>query len=123
MINRIASVSIYVDDQQRALEFWQNLGFEVRKDDENNGHRWLEVAAPGSETSLSLYPKKLADGKRKSFPIVFLCDNIDYLWKEMREKGVEFKQEPTRINSENFAVFLDEDGNEFVLEEAKRQKS
>ena len=31
MIQRIATVAVYVEDQDRALEFWRDLmGFEVR---------------------------------------------------------------------------------------------
>ncbi|MBI4174666.1 MAG: VOC family protein [Candidatus Aenigmarchaeota archaeon] len=120
MISRIASVTIYVDDQRRAADFWQNLGFEVLTDnDMGNGFRRIEVAAPGSETSLSLYPKKLMHGAQPSTSIVFVCENLDYLWKEMKEKGIAFKQEPTLMQRGNFAVFLDDDGNEFVLKQEK----
>lgn len=117
MITKIANATIYVDDQQKALDFWQNLGFEIRADnDMGNGFRWIEVAPPGAETCIAIYPKQLMPD-RNSSSVVFVCDNVQEMWREMKEKGVQFKEEPKKMPWGTFAIFQDEDGNEFVLKE------
>lgn len=61
MIKKIATQAVYVTDQLLALKFWtEKLGFEKRTEiDMGNGSSWLEVAPPGAETCLVLYPRKL----------------------------------------------------------------
>jgi catechol 2,3-dioxygenase-like lactoylglutathione lyase family enzyme len=60
-VTRVGTVIVPVADQDRALAFYRDaLGFEVRIDGSfGDGERWLEVAPPGSATSLALVP---ADG-------------------------------------------------------------
>src|ERR1035437_3990344 len=57
-ITRITSVStigIPVQDQSRALQFYtEKLGLEVRIDTVFGRERWIEVAPPGSTTTLAL---------------------------------------------------------------------
>ena len=59
-INNIGVVMFTVADQDAALAFYtEKLGFEVRGDSrfgENDEHRWLEVAPPGSTARLALNP-------------------------------------------------------------------
>lgn len=52
----VHTVAIPVTDQDRALAFYtETLGFEVRMDGElQEGFRWIEVAPPGSATSVAL---------------------------------------------------------------------
>jgi lactoylglutathione lyase len=56
-VTAVRTVAIAVTDQDRALRFYGDLlGCEVRRDVwvEQMGARWLEVAPPGSATSLAL---------------------------------------------------------------------
>jgi catechol 2,3-dioxygenase-like lactoylglutathione lyase family enzyme len=59
-VNNIGVVMFAVADQDAALAFYtEKLGFEVRGDSrfgENDEHRWLEVAPPGSTARLALNP-------------------------------------------------------------------
>ncbi|MFD4993483.1 VOC family protein [Cellulosimicrobium cellulans] len=52
----VHTVAIPVADQDRALAYYTGtLGFEVRMDGElQEGFRWIEVAPPGSATSVAL---------------------------------------------------------------------
>ena len=57
MIKRVATVSVYVNDEDKALDFYVNkLGFDKREDQpmDDQGHRWIEVAPPGAETRVVL---------------------------------------------------------------------
>jgi catechol 2,3-dioxygenase-like lactoylglutathione lyase family enzyme len=55
-ITSVRTVAIPVSDQQRAVDFYLGaLGFEKRLDAAfGPGLRWVEVAPPGSSTSLAL---------------------------------------------------------------------
>jgi lactoylglutathione lyase len=118
MINNIATVGVYVDDQPAAEKFWTaKVGFEVKnKKDMGNGLYWLEVAPKGAETALVLFPKKLMPNYAELKPsIVFTCKDIESVCKELKNQGVAFKDELTDLPWGKFASFLDEDGNEFGL--------
>ena len=55
-ITQVGTVGIPVRDQERALEFYlDKLGFETRMDGSfGEGQRWIEVAPPGSTTTIAL---------------------------------------------------------------------
>jgi catechol 2,3-dioxygenase-like lactoylglutathione lyase family enzyme len=57
-IRDVRTVAIPVTDQNRALSFFvDSLGFEKRLDVPfGGGQRWIEVAPPGSQTSIALPP-------------------------------------------------------------------
>lgn len=47
--------------------------------------------------------------------IVFVTDNMTETYETMKKNGVEFKQEPNEMPWGTFAIFQDNEGNEFVL--------
>jgi catechol 2,3-dioxygenase-like lactoylglutathione lyase family enzyme len=70
VINRLASVTIYVDDQEKALAFYtQKLGFAKISDVRvPGGMRWLTVApTPTSETTITLEDTQDSD-RAKTLP-------------------------------------------------------
>jgi hypothetical protein len=51
----LSTVAIPVTDQDRTKALLEELGFELRFDaDLGDGFRWVELAAPGAETSIAL---------------------------------------------------------------------
>ena len=58
-ITAVTTVAIPVSDQERALNFYiDTLGFQKRRDAPfGPGQRWIEVAPPGSETTIALSPQ------------------------------------------------------------------
>jgi len=59
MIKEIATVAIYVEDQQKSLEFWtQKVGFEVRANHPMGPNaNWIEVGPKNARSRLVIYPK------------------------------------------------------------------
>ena len=59
MINKVGTVSIFVEDQDRAKEFYTSvLGLELRTDAPlypGAEARWIAVAPKGAETEIILY--------------------------------------------------------------------
>ena len=118
MIKKIGTVGIYVEDQKKALSFWTDkVGFELRNNiDMGNGMAWLEVAPKGAESCLVIYPKQLMTNFEELKPsIVFICENIEQVCENLKEKGVHFSKELSEMGWGKFASFTDEDGNEFGL--------
>jgi predicted enzyme related to lactoylglutathione lyase len=47
--------------------------------------------------------------------ITFVADDVEATAKALKEKGVEFVQEPQKADWATAAIFQDADGNKFVL--------
>jgi lactoylglutathione lyase len=118
MITKIATVAVYVEDQQKAKAFWTNkVGFEVTAERQMGPNAfWLEVAPKGSESHLVIYPKSMMKGyESMQASIVFLCDDINATYSRLKENGVELMGEPNKMEWGTFVQFKDEDGNQFLL--------
>ena len=132
MITSIAHVTVYVLNQDEALDFYTNkLGFEVGDDmSVEGGFRWLTVR-PKTEAKLELVlaePKegpmfsKDASEKIRSlieagaFGVgVFETDNCQKTYEALVAKGVAFSQPPTEQMYGIEAMGVDNSGNWFSL--------
>jgi lactoylglutathione lyase len=121
MITHVGTVSIYVKDQQKALEFYRDvLGFEVRNDQPMGPNaRWIEVAPKGAQTRLVPFTPPGQEDRIGTFSgVVFACEDIEGTYKTLAAKGVEFKQKPEKqVWGGTMAQFYDVDKNTFVLVE------
>jgi catechol 2,3-dioxygenase-like lactoylglutathione lyase family enzyme len=112
----IGVVSISVKNQDVAKRFYvETLGMEERLDLPMDEHsRGLEVAPPGSQTSLLLYLDPDNAGQRAN--IVLRTSDIHALHAELAAKGVTFTEEPNQQDWGGIqAQFVDPDGTRFVL--------
>jgi predicted enzyme related to lactoylglutathione lyase len=119
MIKAVKFVSIPVTDQDRALAFYTNaLGFGIVTDQPMGPgqQRWIELKIPGAATGVTLFT---ADGHQDRIGtfqgISFLVDDVQKTYDDLKAKGVEFSQPPTKQPWGTFAIFKDVDGNQFVL--------
>ncbi|MGG1664235.1 VOC family protein [Brevibacillus sp. NRS-1366] len=118
MITKIATVAVYVEDQQKAKVFWtEKVGFEIKQEHPMGpGSTWLEVGPKGAESALVIYPRSMMKNWAELKPsIVFVCDDIEQTYETMRANGVEFEGELNKMQWGTFASFRDEDGNSFLL--------
>jgi catechol 2,3-dioxygenase-like lactoylglutathione lyase family enzyme len=132
MIKRLSHTTIYVEDQQRALEFYTGkLGLEVRTDATmDNGFRWVTVGPKGQpELEIALMqpkPGMMFDEetvammhelrKRGAFGGgVFQTDDCKKTYEELKARGVEFRSEPEEKPYGIEAIFRDDSGNWFSL--------
>lgn len=118
MIKQVKFVSVPTSDQDRALAFWtEKAGFRVATDQPmGGGQRWIELAIPGAETGVVLFTPDGHEGRIGGFfNGSFACDDVDYTWRQMSAKGVEFEGPPERAAWGVFAKFKDPDGNTFLL--------
>ncbi len=132
MIKSIAHVTVYVLNQEQALDFYKNkLGFEVGEDmTVEGGFRWLTVY-PRSQPQLQLvlaepkagpmFTQDAADKIRSlveagAFGVgVFETDDCQQTYGELLAKGVEFTQTPTEQFYGVEAMGKDNSGNWFSL--------
>ena len=118
MIQRIPTVAVYVENQDRALEFWRDrVGFEVtRRESMGNAGDWIELAPQGVGSRSVIYPKSLMTNWEEMKPsIVFECRDIQAAFESLKASGVEFVNQPKKMAWGTYAKFRDLDGNELLL--------
>ena len=135
MSQGVGVAGLYVHDQDEALEFYVGkLGFEVHTDARNGDYRWLTVQHPDQPTfQLGLFkpqPPTVDETTAQTLgeivakgampPLVLVVDDCRSAYQEMRERGVEFTQEPTERYGSVDASFRDPSGNGWKLIEAGR---
>lgn len=120
MITNIRTVGVYVSDQETTRRFYTEvLGFEIRADRSMGRQgRWLEVAPPGAQSRIVIYPRaKMQDWESRKPSLVLGCRDVEADYQRLSGLGVHFTQTPTKMKWGAFATFTDPDGNEFVLAE------
>ena len=118
MIGLIKTIGIYVEDQEKAVSFYEEtLGFEVRRSlPMGPNASWVEVAPPDGETCLVLYPRAMMPSWKELKPsVVFFCPDVEETCRRLSSLGVRISMPPTQMAWGMFAQFLDPDGNELGL--------
>jgi catechol 2,3-dioxygenase-like lactoylglutathione lyase family enzyme len=134
MLTQLTHVNVWVHDQDEALEFYtKTLGMEVRDDvtvPEMGNFRWLTVAPPGQQgVALALldipgppvFDEETAAqvrsivAKGAAGGLFFLSDDVRGTYEELKQKGVEFSQEPTEQPYGLDAGFRDPSGNQIRM--------
>lgn len=125
MITKLGQVMLYVQDQEKAVAFWQEkMGFHLVKSDEMHGMRWVELAATAeSETSLVIYDKaKIAelspDVNLDTPSLMFVTEDLERLRNTLQEKGV-FVGDVMELPTGKVCNFADDQENYFAVMEAR----
>jgi predicted enzyme related to lactoylglutathione lyase len=119
---KIIVTSIFVDDQDKALEFYtEKLGFVKKHDVPAGEFRWITLVSAEEQdgTELVLEPNNhpaakeyqqrlLADGIPAT---MFGVADIQKEYERLIAKGVTFTMEPTKMGEVTIAVFDDTCGN------------
>jgi catechol 2,3-dioxygenase-like lactoylglutathione lyase family enzyme len=131
MLKQLTNTQVWVHDQDEALAFYTGkLGLELREDvtvPELGNFRWLSVGVPGQpdvaitlmaipgppvfdeetqEAIKTLVAKGVATG------LFFTTDDVRGTYEELKNRGVEFSQEPTEQPYGVDAGFRDPSGNQ-----------
>jgi len=121
-IQRISHLTIYVKNQQEALDWYvQTLGFEVRIDNENlvDGLRWLTIGPAGNpDTQFVLMPARSAEDRSRignNLMTVLQTDDCFSEMKRLAEAGVEIVDLPTRVPWGISGIIRDLYGNPYNL--------
>ena len=120
-ITKLYSADIFISDLDKAIDFYVNkLGFEKRTDEpmDDQGHRWVEVVLPGSDTALILAhgfghwsPERVGGYSG----LMFSVEDMASTFETLKARGVTFKSDPDPSPYGIFAEAQDPDGNTFIL--------
>jgi len=125
MITRMNTTGVWVDNGEKAHDFYANkLGFKVMMDKKlGESGRFLMVVPQGGGTPLMVTTRMpgMADAQvGVQTPIVWETDDIQATYEELSAKGVEFPQAPTQQFWGGFeATIKDSAGNLFKLLQTK----
>jgi catechol 2,3-dioxygenase-like lactoylglutathione lyase family enzyme len=134
MLKQLTHVQVWVHDQDEALAFYTDkLGMELREDvtvPELGNFRWLSVGVPGQDdVSITLMsipgPPVFEEETRQqilalltkgaSGGLFFSTEDARKSYEELKDRGVEFTQEPTEQPYGIDAGFRDPSGNHFRM--------
>ena len=118
-VTQIQLISLPVADQDRALRFYVDvLGFDLVRDNPMGpGQRWVQVAPPGAQTSITLvtwFPT-MPPGSAKG--TVLESDDLDADVAALAARGLSIEGGIQSQPWGRFVTFDDPDGNGIVLQE------
>jgi catechol 2,3-dioxygenase-like lactoylglutathione lyase family enzyme len=133
MLKGLTHVGVWVHDQEEALAFYTDkLGMELREDvtvPEMGNFRWVAVGVPGQDVSITLLaipgPPVFDEETRSQIQsllakgasggLFFATDDVRGSFEELKNRGVDFTQEPTQQPYGLDADFRDDSGNHFRM--------
>lgn len=126
MINKIGKITIYVNNQEEAKEFWtKKMNFVIKLEQPMGPNlTWLEVGPSEDEfTSFVIYEKQLMLAQKPdanvTHPNIILSTNdIETTYNELKSKGVNVKNLMIMPYGKMFN-FEDQDKNEYLVREDK----
>ncbi|HVS80866.1 MAG TPA: VOC family protein [Pyrinomonadaceae bacterium] len=138
MITKMSHATIWVKNQQEALEFYRDkLGFEVDTDAMvGDDYRWLTMrikTQPGFEIILMEPKAGMMLDEESAAQLrslidkgvlgagVFETGNCQQTYEELKARGVEFKGPPTTQSWGTATVMKDNSGNWFSLSQEKKE--
>src|SRR5580693_3975576 len=110
---KIKVTTLYVDDQEKALQFYTGvLGFTKKTDFSQGPYRWLTIASPedpdGVELQLALNNNPAAKAFQQNQPaMMFFTDDINADADRIKSRGVEFVAPPKDVTGSRIATLSD----------------
>jgi catechol 2,3-dioxygenase-like lactoylglutathione lyase family enzyme len=117
-IRQISLICVPSPDQDRAIEFYESIGFEKRTDIPFGGnYRWVEVYPPEGTTGIALAPPPphKPEVQPVETGITLTTDDIDATHAEMKAKGVDVDAEVARMGDPVPPMFWFRDPTGHVL--------
>jgi catechol 2,3-dioxygenase-like lactoylglutathione lyase family enzyme len=125
MLDEIVYATVFVGDQDRALDFYTNtLGFEKKYDNPTgDGRRFLTVGLPNHDFLLVLWPG--TPGQAEPLPshipgaYTIKTGDLRNAYETLKSRGVEFDTDILEYPWGQIAVFQDPDRNRLQLRELR----
>ncbi len=119
---QIKFVSVPVEDQQRALEFYTTvLGFKKASDVPAGDYRWLTVTSPDGVDGVELLLEPMAFPPAREYQkalytagipaTAFITTDVHAEFDRLRSLGVVFRGEPADMGAVTAVLFEDTCGN------------
>ena len=128
---KIKVITLYVDDQEKALHFYTEvLGFAKKTDVSNGAYRWLTVASPedldGVELQLAVNDNPAAKAYQHALfqqgqpAIMFFTDDMKGDYEKIKARGAEFVMPPTQVTGSTITKLKDTCGNLIQISQLAR---
>jgi predicted enzyme related to lactoylglutathione lyase len=128
---KIKLMTVYVDDQEKALRFYTEvLGFAKTMDFSQGPYRWLTVASTeepdGTQMQLELNNNPAAKAFQQAMfqqgqrAAMFYTDDLQADYERVKARGAEFTTPPTATTGSKIAVLNDTCGNLIQLTQLMR---
>jgi predicted enzyme related to lactoylglutathione lyase len=119
---KIKLTSVFVNDQNKALDFYtKNLGFVKKADIGAGNYRWLTVVSAEDPNGPQLHLEPNDNPATKTYQEsifkqgvpanMFFVDDIQKEYQKLKKLGVKFTMEPTKTPGSTIARFDDSVGN------------
>lgn len=119
---RIKLTSVFVNDQNKALDFYtKTLGFSKKMDIQAGNYRWLTVVSPEEPNGVELVLEPNNNPAAKTYQesifkqgtrsAAFFVDDIQNEYQRLKKLGVKFTMEPTKVTGSTIAILDDTCGN------------
>ncbi|MBP2079414.1 VOC family protein [Oceanobacillus polygoni] len=119
---KVIVTSIFVEDQDKALQFYsETLGFVKKHDVPSGEFRWITIVSPEDQdgTEIVLEPNNNPIAKdyqnrlfEEGIPVtMFGVEDIQKEYERLLQLGVKFTMKPTKMGEISIAVFDDTCGN------------
>ena len=118
----IKLMTVYVDDQDKALRFYTEvLGFAKKTEFSQGPYRWLPLASAGEPGGAELQLERNDNPAVKAFQqarfqqgqraAIFYTDDVQRDYERMKTAGAEFTMPPTKVTGSTIAMVNDTCGN------------
>jgi predicted enzyme related to lactoylglutathione lyase len=119
---RIKLMTVYVDDQDKALRFYTEvLGFAKKTDFSQGPYRWLTLASAEEPDGAELQLERNTNPAAKAFQqarfqqgqpaAMFYTDDVQRDYERMNAARAEFTMPPTKVTGSTIAMVNDTCGN------------
>ena len=121
--SRIGNINLVIvpsTNQDKAIEFYESLGFEKRTDVPfGDKYRWVEVYPPTGTTGIALAPPREGDPVGVQTGISLTTDDINATHAHVRSLGADVDAEVARLGAPVPPMFWfrDPDGNSLMVVE------
>jgi predicted enzyme related to lactoylglutathione lyase len=128
---KIRVISVYVDDQEKALQFYTKvLGFTKKTDASNGPYRWLTVTPPEDPDGIELQLAPDNNPAAKTYQqamfqqgqpaVMFFTDDVKGDYERIKARGAEFTMPPTEVTGSTIAQLKDTCGNLIQISQLAR---
>ncbi|MGA8332914.1 MAG: VOC family protein [Mycobacterium sp.] len=107
-LTAISLVCVPTVEQDKAVAFYESLGFEKRTDEPfGGGYRWIEVYPPEGTTGIALAPPRADSGpvQPTNTGITLTTSDIDATHAAMKQLGVDVDAQVSRMGAPSPPLF------------------
>ena len=119
---KIKLMTVYVDDQDKALRFYTEvLGFAKKTDFSQGSYRWLTLASAEEPDGAELQLERNDNPAARAFQqakfqqgqpaAMFSTDDVERDYERIKAAGAEFTMPPTKVTGSTIAMVNDTCGN------------